>query len=243
MELCDNIRELIIRKSSNICVSIDYTNTNDILQIINWLKDKIVMVKLHVDIIKDFNQEFISRLEKICNDNNIFIFEDRKFADIGNTFKHQFTGGMFKIRDWCDITNCHPIVGNGIIKEFSKCKRLNQGMLLIAEMSNKGNLIDDSYTLKCKEMAENNRENILVFISQHKIADGFLHLCPGIRLSEKTDGKDQQYSTPEEAMSRGVDILIIGRGITGKASLNEIIDECEKYRLTGWENYITYNSF
>ena len=60
MELRDNIREMIIRKSSNICVSIDYTNTNDILQIINWLKDKIVMVKLHVDIIKDFNQEFIS---------------------------------------------------------------------------------------------------------------------------------------------------------------------------------------
>ena len=135
------------------------------------------MIKLHCDIIEDFSETFIKKLVSLCKDNDILILEDRKFADIGNTFKHQFTGGIFKIRDWCDITNCHPIVGDGIIKEFSRYKRLNQGMLLIAEMSNKGNLIDHSYTMKSKSMAEHNRDNILGFISQHKIADGFLHLC------------------------------------------------------------------
>ena len=195
------------------------------------------MVKLHVDIIEDFNQLVINKLVELCKNNNIFIFEDRKFADIGNTFKKQFTGGIFKIRDWCDITNCHTIAGDAIIKEFSKCKKPNQGLLLIAEMSNKGNLIEDSYKLKTKIMAENNRNDILGFISQNKISNNFLHFCPGIRLSEKTDGKDQQYSTPEDAMSRGADVLIIGRGIINKPDSENMLIQCEKYRQIGWKNY------
>ena len=39
-----------------------------------------------------------------------------KFADIGKTVKHQYSGGVYKISEWAHIINAHVLPGPGIIQ-------------------------------------------------------------------------------------------------------------------------------
>lgn len=75
------------------------------------------------------------------------------------------------------------------------------GILLLAEMSSKGNLAMAcaDYTPKTVEMAKADPSSVFGFISQNPVGgDSFLHLTPGVQLSEGGDSLGQQYNTPEK---------------------------------------------
>lgn len=93
-------------KKSNLCASLDITETEKLLSILDTIGPYICLVKTHIDIVSDFTYEgTVLPLKELAKKHNFMIFEDRKFADIGNTVKNQYKSGVFRIAEWADITN------------------------------------------------------------------------------------------------------------------------------------------
>jgi len=169
---------------------------------------------------------------------NFLIFEDRKFADIGNTVSLQFSKGVYRISEWADLVNAHIVPGPGVIQGL-RDGGLNKsgGLLLLAEMSSEGSLATGPYTEKAVELAKQYSEFVVGFISQRElISDGsFLHFTPGVKLSQGTDTLGQQYDTPKSAiLERGSDIIIVGRGILEATSK---VKAAQEYQKAGWDAY------
>lgn len=119
-KISKHLFKLMQEKSSNLCVAIDENKADKILEIADQVGENVVMIKLHCDIIDDFDQEFVKKLKNLAIKHQFLIFEDRKFADIGNTVKDQFTHGLYKISEWADLVNCHVISGGGIIDSLKE---------------------------------------------------------------------------------------------------------------------------
>lgn len=184
------------------------------------------------------------------------IFEDRKFADIGNTVALQYSSGVHKIATWSHITNAHPVPGPSIIRGLAAVGLpLGRGLLLLAEMSTAGALARGAYTEDAVQMARGARDFVIGFIAQRRmegvgLAEGekqdgvedFLVLSPGVGLDVTGDGMGQQYRTPEQVVSEsGCDIIIVGRGIYGKpgnVDIGEVQRQAERYRKAGWDAYL-----
>ncbi|KAE8451478.1 hypothetical protein EG329_003551 [Mollisiaceae sp. DMI_Dod_QoI] len=126
---------------------------------------------------------------------------------------------------------------------------LERGLLILAQMSSKGNFMNRDYTNACVESARENKDFVMGFIAQDNLNrepdDQFITLTPGCQLPPpeededaevKGDGKGQQYNTPQKIIGEfGGDIIIVGRGIIKAA---DPVQEAERYRRKGWEAYL-----
>lgn len=230
--------ELMESKQTNLAIAADVTNKKELLKIANQLGPEICVLKTHIDIINDFDTDLIIQIQRLAERHSFLIFEDRKFADIGNTVKHQYQDGIYHIADWAHITNAHTVPGPGIIaglKEMGLPK--GRGLLLLAEMSSSHNLAKEEYTDATIEMARQNKDFVIGFISMRQLVDDpdFIYMTPGVQLQTGTDNLGQQYNTPEKIIGQQKsDIIIVGRGIY---EANDPVALAKKYRQAGWSAY------
>ena len=101
--------ELMDEKQTNLAIAADLTDWNEVIGLIEKVGSKICLLKTHIDIIANLPGDFAKTLDELKQKHNFLIFEDRKFADIGNTVKYQYSQGLYKIVDWADIVNCHAL--------------------------------------------------------------------------------------------------------------------------------------
>ncbi|KAI8375691.1 orotidine-5'-monophosphate decarboxylase [Choanephora cucurbitarum] len=234
--------ELMERKQSNLSVAVDVTTKKELLSIADSVGPYVCVLKTHIDIVEDFDADLVEQLQKLAKKHDFLIFEDRKFADIGNTVKHQYGKGIYKIASWSHITNAHTVPGEGIIKGLAEVGLpLGRGLLLLAEMSSQGALTKGSYTTESVEMARRNKDFVFGFIAQHKMNqfddEDFVVMSPGVGLDVKGDGLGQQYRTPHQVIvESGGDVIIVGRGIYGQP--DQVEAQAQRYRQAGWDAYL-----
>jgi len=125
---------------------------------------------------------------------------------------------------------------------------MERGLLILAQMSSKGNFMNTEYTDACVEAARENGDFVMGFISQENLnreeGDQFLCMTPGCQLPPEGedeegvvhgDGKGQQYNTPKKIVGdMGCDVVIVGRGII---KADDPRREAERYRKKAWEAY------
>jgi orotidine-5'-phosphate decarboxylase len=154
----------------------------------------------------------------------------------------QYSRGVHKIASWAHITNAHPVPGPSVVAGLKSVGlKDGRGLLLLAEMSSKGNLAVGEYRSRAVELARENRAFVVGFIAMKRVEgdSDFLILTPGVGLDESGDGLGQQYRTPDQVVREsGCDVIIVGRGIYGSGSIERMVEEAQRYRLAGWEAYL-----
>lgn len=213
--VAQKLANIMQEKQTNLAVAADIRTKKELLNLIDAIGHEICILKTHIDIIDDFDADLIVQLKQKAKQYNFLICEDRKFADIGSTVQAQYTGGVYKIADWADIIIAHAIAGPAIIKALSDCKK-DCAILLLAELSCKDNLIDETYTRNVMQWVQEYDDSIIGIIAQNaQLAHPHQFKCtPGVNLQQAGDNLGQQYRTPEFVVGTlKTDIIIVGRGI------------------------------
>jgi uridine monophosphate synthetase len=243
---CNPLNAMVLKymtlKKTNLCVAVDETSKEKILQTIQLIGGFVCAIKLHADIIDDFDQSFIDELTTLSKQHQFVIFADRKLADTGNTVELQLTHGSLHIADWANVVTVHSVPGPSILQSVGNIIKQNKalkGSLLIASLSSKGALTDSEYSKKSLEMANDAKNVVSGFICQKRPSDNpeFLYWTPGVNELKSTDGLGQQWRSIEDAIKRdGNDIIIVGRAITQSQNPVEVARDYASRAFELWKS-------
>lgn len=85
------------QKKTNLCVAADVPTSAGVIALAEATGPHICCLKTHCDAVDDWTADTAKQLAALAEKHNFLIFEDRKFADIGNTVVAQYSGGLYHI--------------------------------------------------------------------------------------------------------------------------------------------------
>ena len=236
--------EVATQKQSLVCLAADRNTMSSLLELINEVGPYIAALKTHVDLVDDWSPEGWKALCDVAKQHNLLIFEDRKFADIGKISKSQMSG-IYNIRSWSDIVTAHLISGPDIVDGLqSAWKDVNRegGVLLLAQMSSRGNLLTEEYSEKVVEKGIQSH-GVLGFIGngsrpdelkdlRQRVGEQKMIWTPGVNIAVGDGEMGQRYGSPYDAVIAGSDCIIVGSGIHRNENPSEI---AKQYAQLSWQ--------
>ena len=236
--------EIATQKRSLVVLAADLPNVEEVVDLIAEVGQYITAVKTHVDAIEGFSKDSWESVVQEARKQGVLVFEDRKFADIGRVVQTQM-GGLYNIRAWADIVTSHSISGpdvvDGIAAAWEAEERVG-GVLLLAQMSSRENLLKDGYTKETLAIGRGS-PHVMGFIgngSSSKDVSALRELVgeermiwtPGVSLSAAEGVLGQRYGNPSDAIRAGSDAIIVGSGIHGSSSP---LEAAKEYAKASWE--------
>ncbi len=231
-------------KQSLVCLAADRNTMADLSELVQQVGPFIAALKTHVDLIDDWSVESWHDFCALANKHNLLIFEDRKFADIGKISRAQMSG-VYNIRAWSDIVTAHLISGpdivDGLQAGWNDVGRQG-GVLLLAQMSSRGNLLGEDYTAKVVELGSAHA-GVLGFIGngsrpvelaelRRQVGEQKLIWTPGVNISVGDGEMGQRYGDPYDAIAAGSDCIIVGSGIH---RANDPRSAAQEYARLSWK--------
>ena len=204
----------------------DLRTMEGLANLIDSVGSHIAALKTHVDLVDDWTAEGWGALCKQAESHDLIIFEDRKFADIGPISRGQMAGA-YDIRSWANVVTAHGISGpdivDGLCTGWSDVGR-SGGVLLLAQMSSRGNLLGLSGYTDAMVQAGVANSGVFGFIGngsrpselaelRSMVGNRKLIWTPGVNLAVGDGEMGQRYGSPHEAIMAGSDGIIVGSGI------------------------------
>ncbi|GIU82323.1 MAG: orotidine 5'-phosphate decarboxylase [Pyrinomonadaceae bacterium] len=231
-----------------IILALDVPTKEQAVEIIRSVKDFVAAFKIGLQLFTAAGSEFVRELTS----SGLKIFLDLKFHDIPNTVAKAGVE-VAKLGVW--MFNVHALGGAEMMRRtveevtnFCESKNLEKPKILGVTVLTSA----DDETLKqigIKHSTEDAVRNLAVLSAQcgldgvvaspHEIKsirdsverNDFLIVTPGIRPSFATAEDQKRVMTPKEAISLGVDYIVIGRpvlqSLNPKAALEKILVEIQ----------------
>ena len=114
--ITSRLLQTVLDKKSNVCVAVDSVDSQELLKIVEKVGPHVAVIKLHQDIVKDWTDDTEKKLRRLADDLNFLLFEDRKYADIGNTVGLQAARTV----NWADLVTVHGVAGPGVLEAVSR---------------------------------------------------------------------------------------------------------------------------
>ena len=235
--------EVACRKQSLVCLAADRSTMDGLNQLIDQVGPHIAALKTHVDLVDDWTADSWKAFCAKAAAADLLIFEDRKFADIGGISRKQMAG-VYDIRSWSDLVTAHLISGPDIVDGLQAGWHdvgREGGVLLLAQMSSRGNLLEPEYTDKVVAkgkahagvfgfIGNGSRPEELALL-RAKVGQSKLIWTPGVNLAVGDGEMGQRYGGPREAVLAGSDCIIVGSGIH---KAEHPAQQAEAYAKASW---------
>ncbi len=234
------MKRKILKPEDRLIVVIDVNKKNELTRLLSAIGGKVTTVKLGLEMIYSVGTGIVD----IAKSFGYKVMLDAKLADIPNTIK----GAARAIADLSpSILTAHILGGKKMleaavnsIEEHSRknnnIKPMVFGVTILTslddtDLRNMG--FSKGYLPTVKKLVgialDAGIDGIVcspqeVEPLRNQFGDDFYIATPGIRLAEDSSGDQKRVNTPEEAISSGADMIIVGRSITTKEDIGETID-------------------
>lgn len=216
--LTKKLLKIIEDKKSNICVAADGMSIEKTLRLVEKIGKHICILKIHSEHFGGSmpHDEYMKILFASKKKYNFLLFQDAKFYDGAETIRLNYESLWAK---YVDIVTIVPLCDQNLKALTEAVRNVKvpddepRGCLAVCEMSFANMVPQDCQ--KFLEVAERNPDICIGIVAQKLCKKpGMIKAVPGVNLQSKSDGKNQQWRTPEQIKEDGADIFIVGRGIT-----------------------------
>ena len=218
--------QTVVDKQSMVVLAADRYTMDGLNELLDDVAPHVSALKTHVDLVEDWTSDVWADFCTRASDAGMLIFEDRKHGDIGKIARDQM-GGVYDSRSWSDLMTAHLISGpsvlDGMAEGWGSVGRTG-GVLLLAQMSSSGNLLEipgytDAVVAAGKGhpacfgfIGNGSRANELAELRAN-VGDGKMIWTPGVNIVTGDAELGQRYGDPREAVLAGSDGIIVGSGI------------------------------
>lgn len=244
--LLKKLFKIIIEKQSNLCVAVDFSTLEETIDFIDRCGKHICIVKTHPQKYKDAGtEESLAKLFAKKKEHNFLLFSDEKYYDSPDVVREMYEYTCMK---YADLVTMVPVSGDDSFKAFRLALNNSQlpddeprGCLAVCEVSfGSFDAASPKDPQGCLEVAARNSDFCLGIVAQNlRIPDGcdMIKATPGVHLCRTDGGLSQKWKPPSDAIGRGADIVIVGRGIIASPK-DEQEMVCCQYKEASYKAYL-----